>query len=71
MPLQPVFGSMDSLVGRNDRAITQEFNLAPRQLVAGPKGNLLLDVAALANCIGLNLTTRRYAEAEIEGKERQ
>jgi FkbH-like protein len=52
-PLMPVFGNMDSVIGRNARAIAQEFNLALRQLIAGSKGDLLLDVEALANGVGL------------------
>jgi FkbH-like protein len=52
-PLMPLFGNMDSVIGRNARAITQDFNLALRQLVAELKGDLLLDVEALANDVGL------------------
>lgn len=52
-PLQPLFGNMDSVIGRNARALAQDFNLALRQLVAQSKGDLLLDVEALANGVGL------------------
>jgi FkbH-like protein len=52
-PAMPLFGGMDSVIGRNTRAVIQDFNMALRQFVKDSPGDLLLDVEMLANTIGL------------------
>ena len=52
-PLEPLFGSLDSTLAGSARAATSRFNAALAQDIAS-HGDVLIDVDALAQAVGLN-----------------